>query len=76
MKGNEKKISVSVVGEKEGVGFSHELYNTVVSKVLKLWGAFVESLEETNATVLVLKESLEAVRASKVERVILILSHL
>ena len=59
-----------MVGEKEGVGFSHELYNTVVSKVLKLWGALVESLEDAKVTMLVLEERLEPVRA-EVKRVVL-----
>lgn len=61
-----------MVGEKEGVGVELELHNVVVSKILKLWRTLVEPLEETNVTILVLEESVEAVKA-EVIRVVLFL---
>lgn len=56
-----------MVGEKEGVGVELELHNVVVSKILKLWRTLVEPLEETNVTILVLEESVEAVRAEVIK---------
>lgn len=56
-----------MLGEKEGVGVELELHNVVVSKILKLWRTLVEPLEETNVTILVLEESVEAVRAEVIK---------
>jgi len=42
-----------MVRKEEGVEFGLELYNTVVFKILKLFGALVEPLEDTKVTVLV-----------------------
>jgi len=39
---------MSMVRKKEGVGFGLELHKKVVFKILKLVGALVEPLEDTN----------------------------
>jgi len=42
-----------MVRKKEGVRFGLELHKAVVFKILKLFGALVEPLEDTNVTILV-----------------------
>jgi len=39
--------------KKEGVGFGLELYNTVVFKILNLFGALVEPVEDPKVTIFV-----------------------
>jgi len=59
-----------MVRKKEGVGFGLELHKTVVFKILKLVGAMVEPLEDTNVTILVSVKSVEGSVRAEVEGVI------
>jgi len=59
-----------MVRKKEGVGFGLELHKTVVFKILKLVGALVEPLEDTNVTILVSVKSVEGSVRAEVEGVI------
>jgi len=59
-----------VVRKKEGVGFGPELHKTVFLKILKLFGALVEPLKDTNVTILVSEKSVEGPIRAEVEGVI------
>lgn len=66
---DEDVVSISVIGENEGVGSGLNLHKTIVLEILKLPGPLVEPLQDTDPTVLVPVASPEPARG-KVKRVV------